>query len=165
MWWLSREPSPRSMPTREHTRGYVVLRAIVVLVPLLACMGSLYGHAAQALDPKLIEEQAIPILHGIIDAINEGDYKKYTKDFSDSLRKSSDHESFLQLQSNLRKHAGKFRSVEYIGFYVQEGFVITLFKAHFSKIKDDVLVNLVLDRHADPKITGLWFDAPALRPK
>jgi len=98
-----------------------------------------------------------------MEGVTEGDYEKYTKDFSDTMRKSTDRESFLQLQSNLRKTLGKFQSMEYLGFYVQEKQLIALFKARFSKEKDDVLVNLVLDGHKAPKVTGLWFDAPSLR--
>lgn len=148
----------------EH-RSALSLPVVVALVLVVVCMAWGHAIAAQGHDPKVIEEKAIPILHGILDGIFEGDYGKYTKEFSETLRKSSDRESFLQLQSNLRKHAGKFKSVEYIGYYEQQGFIITLFKAHFSKVKDDVLVNLVLDGHVDPKVTGVWFDAPALRPK
>jgi hypothetical protein len=151
-----------------HTNRWsraVLVRAMVFLVPLVASIAAVHGHAAQGPDPKQVEHQAIPIMKGIIDGIAEGDYQTYTKDFSDTMRKSADRESFLQLQSNLSKHAGTFKSFKYIGFYVQEGFVITLFKARFSKEKDDVLVNLVLDGRTEPKVTGLWFDAPSLRGK
>ncbi len=150
---MSRHTSARSRSSR----------ALIFFVSVMACALLPLSAAAKGPDSILIETQSTAIVRSIMQGITEGDYQKYTKDFSAAMQKSSDHESFLQLQSNLRKHVGKFKSIEYIGFYVQEGFFITLFKARFSKEKDDVLVNLVLDRHKDPKVTGLWFDAPSLR--
>ena len=53
--------------------------------------------------------------------------------------------------------------MEYLGSYKQLGQIITLFKGHFSKEKDDVLIKLVLEPHdGEFKVTGLWFDAPSL---
>ncbi len=150
---MSRHTSARLHSTRALIFSFSLI--VYTLLPQSA--------AAKAPDPALVETQATEIVRNIVQGITEGDYQKYTRDFSDAMRKSSDHESFLQLQSNLRKHVGKFKSMAYIGFYSQEGFLITLFKARFSKEKDDVLVNLVLDRHKDPKVTGLWFEAPSLR--
>lgn len=138
-------------------------RVFTVVVFVMACALLPMSTMAKGADSLLIETRATAIIRDIMEGITQGDFQKYTKDFSDAMRKSADHESFLQLQSKLRKHVGKFKSIEYIGFYGQEGLLFTLFKARFSKEKDDVLVNLVLDRHKDPKVTGLWFDAPSLR--
>ena len=147
---------------RYLSRRSILLSAMGLL---LSCAFPLPGYAEKELDAKAIEHRAISSMQSIIEGIIEGDYHKYVKDFSDTMRKATDREKFLQMQSNLRRKVGKFKSFKYIGFYVQEGFVITLFKARFSKEKDDVLVNLVLDRQTEPKVTGLWFDAPSLRTK
>jgi len=110
-----------------------------------------------------IKDQSTLALERIMQAISEGDYGLYTRDFSKQMKDSQDRESFLQLQSNLQRSLGKFKSMEFLGFYVQYGGTITLFKARFSKEKEDVLIRLVLDRKKSPAhITGLWFDSPAL---
>ena len=79
------------------------------------------------------------------------------------MKQSQTRENFLDLQRSLQKAVGKFQSLEYLGFYSQYGNLITLFKARFSKDKDDVLIRLVMEGYGDDsKITGLWFDSPAL---
>jgi hypothetical protein len=134
------------------------------LALLLAVCSPAAAAPADKVDPDKIQTYAAEILQGIIQGLSEGDFEKYATDFSDTLRKTVNRETFLQLQTNLRKKVGKFRSMDYLGFYVQEGQAIALFKARFSKEKDDVLVTLVLDPHGSaPKVTGVWFDAPALR--
>ena len=53
--------------------------------------------------------------------------------------------------------------MEYLGFYEQYGKIITLFKARFTKEKEDVLIKLVFDsKEREPLIDGLWFDSPSL---
>jgi len=114
-------------------------------------------------DAEQIRDQATAALERIMQAISEGDYVLYTRDFSKQMKDSQDRESFLQLQSNLQRSLGKFKSMECLGFYVQYGGTIILFKARFSKEKEDVLIRLVLDRKKSPaQVTGLWFDSPAL---
>ncbi|MCX5860664.1 MAG: hypothetical protein NTW27_00860 [Deltaproteobacteria bacterium] len=107
------------------------------------------------------EPQAI--VQGIIDGISTGDYAMYSRHFSELMRTSQKREDFLNLQKKLQKTLGKLLSLDSLGFYVQRGNIITLFKAKFSKEKDDVLIKLVLQGSAsEPKVAGLWFDSPAL---
>lgn len=109
------------------------------------------------------EEQATSILRQIIRGISEGDYAMFNRHFSKVMKTTQPREHFLLLQKGIQKSLGKFKSLEYLGYYVQGGHRITLFKARFSKEKDDVLVRLVLDAQGpDPKVNGLWFDAPSL---
>lgn len=109
------------------------------------------------------EEQATTILRQIIRGITEGDYAMFNRHFSKVMKASQPREHFLVLQKGIQKSLGKFKSLDYLGYYVQGGNRITLFKARFSKEKDDVLVRLVLDaKKAEPKVNGLWFDAPSL---
>lgn len=53
--------------------------------------------------------------------------------------------------------------MEYLGYYSQGPYTMVLFKAKFKKDEDDVLITLVSDREsAEPKVSGLWLDSPAL---
>jgi hypothetical protein len=138
-------------------KTFLLLALGFALLPAWGETADMSGHADQ------VKEQATAALEGIIQAIYQGDYALYTHDFSKQMKDSQDRESFLQLQSNLQRGLGKFKSMEYLGFYSQYGGAVTLFKARFSKEKEDVLIRLVLDRKkSPPKITGLWFDSPAL---
>jgi hypothetical protein len=153
--------------TCNHTRSRIQFgasQACLLSILLLACLSPAFAVSEGKADPSRIQVYATEILQGILQGISEGDFEKYAADFADVMRKAVNRESFLQLQKNLQKKVGKFQSMDYMGFYVQEGQAIALFKARFSKDKDDVLVRILLDGHkAAPKVTGLWFDAPALR--
>ena len=45
------------------------------------------------------------------------------------MKKAQSRETFLDLQKRLQKKLGKFKSMEYLGYYEQYGKIITLFKA------------------------------------
>jgi hypothetical protein len=114
-------------------------------------------------DEDRARNDATEIAKRVIDGVARGDFKRYSQDFSEEMRKAVDRESFLQLQSKIQKRLGKFESLEYLGYYVQYGQIITLLKARFQKDKDDVLIKLVLDpKKTQPTVTGLWLDAPSL---
>lgn len=110
-----------------------------------------------------IKTQAVDIIRGIIEGLSEGDYALFTSHFSDAMKEAQSRDTFLQLQKNLQKKLGSFRSMEYLGYYKQYGGTVTLFKARFSKEPEDVLIRLVLGRDAtSPLVTGLWLDSPRL---
>jgi hypothetical protein len=142
------------------SRSKNILLALVLILSWFPCV---IQAAEAAGDSEQIKEQATAALERIMRAISEGDYVLYTRDFSKRMKDSQDRESFLQLQSKLQRSLGKFKSMEYLGSYVQYGGTITLFKARFSKEKEDVLIKLVVNpKKSPPQITGLWFDSPAL---
>jgi len=140
-------------------KRFLVLMAALFLA---AVIGPDYGGAAEKSDDA-IKIEAAEALQRIIKGVYEGDYELFTSRFSPTLKKGQDREAFLQLQKSFQKKLGKFVSMEYLGFYEQYKSTIVLFKARFTKEKDDVLIKLVLDKPGgNPTITGIWFDSPSL---
>lgn len=139
------------------------LLSLVASVLLVASF-STAPAAAIEVSPEDLRLQATDTLQGILDGLAEGDYGKYTEQFSKSLKAEVDRDTFLQIQGNMQRKLGKFKSQEYLGFYARGGNVIALFKARFTKEKDDVLISLVLEQaKRNPKVAGIWFDAPSLQ--
>ena len=137
-------------------------KTLMVCMLLLTSAGTLSALEGKR-DPDVIAGRATAIMHRVLQGISEGDYSLYTQDFSKSMKDSQNREAFLQVQRNLQKSVGKFQSLEYLGFYEQYSGIITLFKARFSKEREDVLIKLVIDgKRSDPQVTGLWFDSPSL---
>jgi hypothetical protein len=102
-------------------------------------------------------------LGDILKGIYEGDYTRFSRNLSEQMRAAQSRQSFLELQTKVQKNLGKLSSMEYLGCYSQGASTMILFKAKFKKDKDDVLITLVTDREAaEPKVTGLWLDSPAL---
>jgi hypothetical protein len=145
-----------------HTLHLLKSTLCIVAALFLVIWGSA-SSGAESNDPALLQKSATRILENIIQSVFEGDYALYTHDFSAMMKKTQDRDAFLLLQRNLQKALGKFKSVEYLGSYQQVGQIITLFKGHFTKEKDDVLIKLVLEEDGRAfRVTGLWFDAPSL---
>jgi hypothetical protein len=152
-----------SFPSHQTSRSRPV-KWTAFLLPLLLAISCPTAYAATVnVDPEQIKGRAAKLIEEIVQGISEGDYGLYSQHFSKPMKESQTRENFLELQRSLQKSIGKFQSLEYLGFYSQYGNLITLFKARFSKDKDDVLIRLVLESYgADAKVTGLWFDSPAL---
>jgi hypothetical protein len=144
---------------------YPIVKHSIFLLSIL-CVFS-WSHAWAATvnvdDLDQIRTRATMLIEEIIQGISEGDYALYSRQFSKPMKESQTRENFLELQRSLQKAIGKFQSLQYLGFYSQHGNLVALFKARFSKDKDDVLIRLVMEGYsADAKVTGLWFDSPAL---
>ena len=131
-----------------------VLLSLSILQPTGFAQGPRNGS------PRTLAEG---ILKGITEGIAHGDYNLFSARFSSTMKSAQNRTKFLQFKTNVQKSLGSLQSVEYLGSYEQQGNVITLFKARFSKEKDDVLIKLVLDwATPDARVTGLWFEAPSL---
>jgi hypothetical protein len=141
-----------------------VAKQLTLVLTVLCVFSCPTVRAAKGnIDPEQIKARSTTLMKEIIQGISEGDYGLYSGHFSKPMKESQTRENFLDVQRRLQKAIGKFQSLEYLGFYSQYGNLITLFKARFSKDEDDVLIRLVIDGHGpDSKVTGLWFDSPAL---
>jgi hypothetical protein len=153
---------------RHYPRRVFISPIVKRCIFLLSFLSALsLAHAGTATvnvdDPEQIKIHATTLIEDIIQGISDGDYSLYSGHFSKPMKESQTRENFLELQRSLQKTIGKFQSLQYLGFYAQHGNIITLFKARFSKDKDDVVIRLVTEGYAaDSKVTGLWFDSPAL---
>jgi hypothetical protein len=129
------------------------------LIFLVAPLPGLSQTAKETSNPK----PPTDLLQNIFDGLAQGDFFKYSSEFSPVMKEAQTRESFLDLQKKIQKSLGKVRTINYLGYYVQKGNYIHLFKGHFTKEKDDVLVKLVLDSNKPSAlVTGLWLDSPAL---
>lgn len=141
-------------------------RNLLLVVAHVLLLVSFFAAPVVAIEvnPEELRIQATETLQGILAGLSEGDYGKYTEHFAKSLKGEVDRDTFLQIQRNMQRKLGKFNSQEYLGFYSRGGNVIALFKARFTKEKDDVLISLVLERvKGNPVVAGIWFDAPSLQ--
>lgn len=110
-----------------------------------------------------LRQRYTQVLGDIVKGIYEGDYTKFSRNLSEQMRAAQTRQSVLQLQTKVQTNLGKLSSMEYLGYYSQGRYTMVLFKAKFKKDKDDVLITLVSDREAaDPKVSGVWLDSPAL---
>jgi len=120
------------------------------------------GFSQKAKEPAKADPPA-ELLQSIFEGLTQGDFSKYSSDFSPAMKEVQTRENFLDLHKRVQSSLGKLKTTSYLGYYVQRGNHIHLFKARFSKEKDDVLVKLVLNSNRPTGlVTGLWLDSPAL---
>lgn len=138
-------------------------RALLVFFAALTIVFFSTGRSAAAkkLDP--VEIPAKAILTDVLLGLRDGDYNRYTRHFAAKLKKAFTKKHFQEAQQKLLKAVGQIQYAEYLGFIVWSGQTLALFKGHFDKSQDHVLIRLALDMKGKPTVVGIWFDAPALR--
>ena len=109
-------------------------------------------------DNREVQAVADPILDGVLEGLQEGDYDLYSKNFDDTLKDVISKKKFLQTKSDILKSIGAYKSRSYLGYLKKGKTTVILWKGRFAKSADDVLIKLVLSRRGDQtKILGLWF--------
>lgn len=107
---------------------------------------------------KEIEQLALPIIEIIIKGLEENNYDLYTKDFDETMLKAVTKSNFDDTREKIYGQVGKLTNITYLGHLRQSGFTRVLWKGNFEKIKDDVLIELILTINGDQTtVSGLWF--------
>ncbi len=157
--------APCPSPTHSVEERYMVpfMRFPLALIAALSLvlLATNSNLAAKELDP--VEIPAKAMLTDILLGLREGDYDRYTRHFAPTLKKAFTKKNFTEAQQKLQKGVGGIQYAEYMGFIVWSGQTLALFKGHFDKTQDHVLIRLALDMKGKPSVNGIWFDAPALR--
>ncbi|MGC8907184.1 MAG: hypothetical protein ACP5M0_07045 [Desulfomonilaceae bacterium] len=148
----------------RRRRQRVVVGLILTALVLLGGQLTFSYARSEASDTRTAATRAsTEVLQNILDGLAQGDFARYSQDFAPDMKASQTREAFLALQKKIQSALGKLKSLRYLGSYSQGGNVIELFKANFTKQRDDVLIKLVLDgKKSKPLVTGLWLDSPAL---
>ena len=101
---------------------------------------------------KTIEDIANPILNNILDGIKTGNAEKYSKDFKASRR------MFMQKYDQVQAQIGNWKGYQYLGFLNRETETIVLWKGHFTKTDNDVLIKMAISKeNGKYLVVGLWF--------
>jgi hypothetical protein len=143
------------------------MRKMCRLAALLLCAGALatlwgLDARAAATDSEDSPAQGAQIVADrMMSAIQEGDYDKFTVKFAPALKSSMTRTAFLALQKEISSKLGKLKNIEYIGSLKQGGRMVALYKAAYTKERDDVLLRIVFEKGSDElTVSGLWFDWP-----
>ena len=131
---------------------------LLLILPLI-----LIWQTAAAADPigkndKEVRAIADPILNNVLTGFNEGNYAKYSRDFTPTLLEAISAKRFQQVREDILKKIGKYQSRKYLGFYQYNRTTVVLWKGRFSKTDNDVLIKLVVSKRKDKNlVVGLWF--------
>lgn len=140
------------------------LAVAVVIGAVLFALNPLTASAETAINDKVVRDKAAAILNTMVKAFIAGDYQGYTSHLAPSTKAGFSKEAFETFRTKVENKLGKPTNIQYMGFYEQYAGIITLFKARFTKSKDDVLIKIMLTGGMEqPKVTSIWFDAPVFK--
>lgn len=145
-----------------QTMEDVMAKKLWVIIGLLFFLTAPFVSGLVKAEDKISDEQikslATKQMSSILKSIESKNYDGFSKDFSEKMKKAETPDKFAKLSEKLDQSLGKLLSFDYMGFYVQGPDTVTLFKAKFSKAKDDVFIRLVFDlKENSHEVTGLWL--------
>lgn len=124
----------------------------VMVVAISAC--------AQKPEP----EYANSIAEGILLAMNENDYAKYSEHFDEAIKDAMPESVFEQANIAIRDKIGDYISKQFWKVEDKGIYTIVYYKAKFTHEPKDVIVKVVFQEiEGAIYVSGLWFDSPKLR--
>lgn len=118
------------------------------------------------IDVNKVREFADPIVENLLISRNEKDYERYSKDFSDEMKRVVTKEKFLESINLIEGKIGKYivGSKELYSAIKQKNYIIVTYKAKFTNETSDVIIRIVFEEiNGEMKVSGEWFDSPKLR--
>ncbi|MGQ9845689.1 MAG: DUF3887 domain-containing protein, partial [Caldisericia bacterium] len=118
------------------------------------------------IDVKKIREYADPLTENLLIGRNERNYEKYSKDFSDEMKRVVTSEKFIESIDLIEGKIGKYieGSKKFYLVTNDKNYIIVTYKAKFTDEISDVTVRIVFEEvEGIMKISGEWYDSPKLR--
>ncbi|HJO95450.1 MAG TPA: hypothetical protein QF753_18780 [Victivallales bacterium] len=84
------------------------------------------------------------MLPSLLKGLETNNYAIFSRDFTPEAKKFFDEEKFIQADKALNEKLGKFKDKEYFGEYTKGKFHILLWKAHYKKTKDDIILQMYI---------------------
>ena len=118
------------------------------------------------IDVNKVRKYLNPITENLLIGRNEKNYEKYSKDFSDEMKKAVSQEKFLESIDLIEGKIGKYieNSKKFDLATKNNNYIIVTYKAKFTDESSDVTVRIVFeDINGEMKISGEFYDSPNLR--
>jgi hypothetical protein len=108
----------------------------------------------------LTDQQVAGVTENVLKAIDNGDYQKFTQDFSDQMNSAFSQAQFDNLRALLQKASGNYISLGTPGLTNNQGYAVYRIPAKYSNETVYVTITFLV---GGQKVEGLWFDSAALR--
>lgn len=145
------------MKTRKG-KMKIILALSVIGVIFSGCIGQL-SEEEQAQWFTIAD----PIAENILQTINNDDYQRHIKDYSQEMIDATPPEAFTQLRDLLLSKIGKYISKAPDKAVEDGDYIVVFYSAKFEQ-EDNVTVRVVFKKGDDThQVYGLWFDSPKLR--
>ena len=95
---------------------------------------------------KTAEDAGKIMINSILEGLSTGNYALYSRDFTDKNKKYFDRKVFDQAHEAVKEKLGDYEGIKFIGFWKKGDYDILLWKARFTDIKDDILVQMYVTK-------------------
>lgn len=95
---------------------------------------------------KDVEQAGQVMVEGVIKGLDSGNYEMYTRDFTNESKKSFTNEIFQDAYKAFDSNLGKIKTKQYLGSYQKNGYWVLLWKAKYSKVSEDILLELYVKK-------------------
>jgi hypothetical protein len=138
-----------------------LLVALILAVSVSGCIGQetvLSGEEAAE-----VLAYAEPVTENLLDALNEGNYTAYSRDFSTEMKEAIDEAAFEQNREFIISRIGLYEARGNPVVTEAGDYVAVTYQAKFER-EDGVVLRFVF-KEDDPthRLHGLWFNSPMLR--
>ena len=140
-----------------------LLTALLLLAAVVAC-GCMSQETVVSDDVKAeVLAYADPIADNLMQGFNEGNYTKYSRDFSPEMKQALDEAAFEQNREHVTSRIGLYESrSDPVVTEIGEHIAVT-YKAKFER-EDEVALRFVFQKgDGSHRLYGLWFNSPMLR--
>ena len=111
-----------------------------------------------------VQAYANPVIENLLDALENNDYTGFSRDLGEDARESIDAEAFARLHDQITDAIGRYESVRFFGFAVQNEDTIVTYVAHYTGEPAGVSVTTIFravnGAHA---VYGFALDSAILR--
>ena len=116
-------------------------------------------------EKEKILNYAEPMADSILKGFNENNYRIFSLDFDETMKKALNEENFYNTRKMIYSRIGLYVSKNKPQVFKKPPFFAVIYKANFEK-EQNVVVRLVLQQYGKKYlVTGLWFNSPKLREK
>lgn len=143
--------------------GIPLLTALLILAAA-AASGCMSQETVVSDDVKAeVLEYADPIADNLMQGFNEGNYTKYSRDFSPEMRQALDEAAFEQNRESVTSRIGLYESRRDPVVTQIDEYIAVNYKAEFER-EDGVALRFVFQKGDEShQLHGLWFNSPKLR--
>jgi isocitrate dehydrogenase kinase/phosphatase len=139
------------------------LAVLVVLTAVAACGCMSQETVVTGEEAAAVLAYADPIADNVMQGFNEGDYAKYSRDFSPEMKQALDEAAFEQNREAVTSRIGLYESRSDPVVTETGEYIAVTYRAAFEG-EDGVALRFVFKKD-DPshQLQGLWFNSPKLR--
>ena len=101
----------------------------------------------------------MPVIDGLLDAHQKGDYDAYSMLVADSLKEKVTREGFKKAHEQIQPTLGNLCSKRFLGSLNRNTNPMLLFSAKYEACADDILINITfVNKSVPPKADWIWIE-------